>query len=109
MNRNSVDGSSSDSSDSAESMAYTDLAEEGAGQEFMEYRGKPFKDLTFDDLRDVEFGTIAEVDEFYSYYSLATGFSMRKRRCDKNRAGTLVLCRQLVCSKQGQRRGGGSK
>ncbi|KAK9928610.1 hypothetical protein M0R45_025736 [Rubus argutus] len=71
----------------------------------MEFRGKPFKDLMFDDLRDVKFGTIAEVDEFYSYYSLANEFSMRKRRCDKNRAGTLVLCRKLVCSKEGQRGG----
>lgn len=56
-------------------------------------------------MNDVEFNSIDEVDQFYSFYSLATGFSIRKNKLDKNRAGTLVLIRQLVCSKEGVRRG----
>lgn len=109
MDPNSVDDSTSDCSDSGDYMAYNDSLQEDEAQECMEYRGKPSKVLTLDDLREVEFCTISEVEQFYSYYSLAKGFSMRKYRCDKNRAGTLVLCRQLICSNQCQRRGSDPK
>ncbi|KAL6127467.1 hypothetical protein ACLB2K_070832 [Fragaria x ananassa] len=72
-------------------------------QDCTHYRGKPYKDLTLEDLVGVEFATIEEVEKFYSSYSLAKGFSMRKHRLDKNRAGTLVTRRDLVCSKEGMR------
>lgn len=73
-------------------------------QDFTQFRGKPYKDLTLEDLNDVEFKTIDEVDTFYSYYSLAKGFSMRRHKLDKNRTRTKVIRRELVCSRQGVRK-----
>ncbi|XP_040375220.1 uncharacterized protein LOC112196910 isoform X2 [Rosa chinensis] len=64
------------------------------------FKGKPYKDLTLEDLRGVEFKSVEDVDRFYSYYSLAMGFSMRKFKLDKNRSGTQFNRRVLVCSKQ---------
>lgn len=86
-------------------MEQTQTTELEQPDDCLNFRGKAYKDLTFEDMNDVEFRSIDEVDQFYSFYSLATGFSMRKNKLDKNRAGTLVLRRQLVCSKEGVRRG----
>lgn len=69
------------------------------------FKGKAYKDLTLEDMNDVQFNNIDEVDQFYSFYSLAIGFSLRKNKLDKNRAGTLVLIRHLVYSQEGVRRG----
>ncbi|KAM5585610.1 hypothetical protein ABKV19_004813 [Rosa sericea] len=101
MYPNDEEGSSTDNSD--EEIEYTNLMEEAEMQDCTRYRGKLYKDLKLEDLKEVEFNSIEEVDKFYSYYSLAKGFSVRKQKLDKNRAG-LVIRRQLVCSKQGKRR-----
>ncbi|PRQ47517.1 hypothetical protein RchiOBHm_Chr2g0100541 [Rosa chinensis] len=37
-------------------------------QDFTLFRGKPYQDLTLDDLKEVEFNTIEEVNRFYNYY-----------------------------------------
>ena len=86
-----------------------EVSESVPTQDCTRFRGKAYKDLTFDDLVDVEFETIEEVENFYSCYSFAKGFSMRKGRLDKNRAGTLVLRRDLYCSKEGLRDLSGKK
>ncbi|KAK9912106.1 hypothetical protein M0R45_035980 [Rubus argutus] len=86
-------------------MEQTQTTELEQPDDCLNFRGKAYKDLTFEDMNDVEFRSIDEVDQFYSFYSLVTDFSMRKNKLDKNRAGTLVLRRQLVCSKEGVRRG----
>ncbi|KAK9912722.1 hypothetical protein M0R45_036571 [Rubus argutus] len=101
MDLNTEEASSTEEWD--EEMEDTNLTEEEM-QDCTQYRGKPYKDLTLDDLKGVEFKSIEEVDKFYSYYSLAKGFNMRKNKLDKNRAGTVVIRRQLVCSKEGKRR-----
>ncbi|XP_040364040.1 protein FAR1-RELATED SEQUENCE 5-like [Rosa chinensis] len=105
MDLNSEEGSINGSSDA--DMENTDFTKEEDMQDFTLFRGKPYQDLTLDDLKEVEFNTIEEVDRFYNYYSLAKGFSMRKYKQDKNRAGTLIIRRQLVCSRQGQRKQSG--
>ncbi|KAL6199362.1 hypothetical protein ACLB2K_029146 [Fragaria x ananassa] len=102
MDPNTEEGSNTDSSD--EEIEYSNLIKEAEMQDCTRYRGKLYKDLTLEDLKEVEFNSIEEVDKFYSYYSLAKGFSVRKYKLDKNRSGTLVIRRQLVCSKQGKRK-----
>lgn len=44
----------------------------------LHYKGQKFEDLQLEDLDGVVFKSIEEVDQFYSYYSLAIGFSVRK-------------------------------
>lgn len=69
----------------------------------LHYKGKKYEDLKLEDLNGVQFKSVEEVDQFYSYYSLAIGFSVRKNKADKN-CDQLVRRRQLVCSRQGKRR-----
>ncbi|KAL6194747.1 hypothetical protein ACLB2K_035823 [Fragaria x ananassa] len=65
--------------------------------------GKRYEDLRYEDLKEVDFESVEEVDTFYSFYSLAMGFSFRKEKLDKNIYG-IVVRRQLVCSKEGTRK-----
>ncbi|XP_050368420.1 protein FAR1-RELATED SEQUENCE 5-like [Argentina anserina] len=102
MDLNTEEGSNTDNSD--EEIEYTNLIEEAELQDCTRYRGKLYKDLTLEDLKGVEFNSIEEVDNFYIYYSLAKGFSVRKYKLDKNRSGTQVIRRKLVCSKEGKRK-----
>lgn len=69
----------------------------------LHYKGKKYEDLKLEDLNGVQFKSVEEIDQFYSYYSLAIGFSVRKNKADKN-CDQLVRRRQLVCSRQGTRR-----
>ena len=68
------------------------------------FNGKPYRDLTLDDLKDVVFKSVAEADTFYLYYSIAKGFNMRKRKLDWNSKKTMIIRRVLVCSREGERR-----
>lgn len=69
----------------------------------LHYKGKRYEDLRYEDLKEVDFESVEEVDTFYSFYSLAMGFSFRKEKLDKNIYG-IVVRRQLVCSKEGTRK-----
>lgn len=56
---------------------------EDEGTDCLHYRGKKNEDLQLD-LNEVEFRIMDEVNQFYAYYSLAIGFSVRKHKTDKN-------------------------
>lgn len=75
-------------------------------QNCLHYKGKRYEDLRYEDLKEVDFESVEEVDTFYSFYSLAMGFSFRKEKLDKNIYG-IVVRRQLVCSKEGTRKKNG--
>lgn len=92
-------------SSSSESDGHTDADVEGLedeGTDCLHYRGKKYEELQLEDLNEVEFRTIDEVDQFYAYYSLAIGFSVRKHKTDTN-CDKKIRRRQLVCSRQGER------
>ncbi|KAL6182214.1 hypothetical protein ACLB2K_043637 [Fragaria x ananassa] len=72
-------------------------------QNCLHYKRKRYEDLRYEDLKEVDFESVEEVDTFYSFYSLAMGFSFRKEKLDKNIYG-IVVRRQLVCSKEGTRK-----
>ena len=55
----SVDVSTARNFDSGEDMEHNHSVQKDETQECMEYRGKPYTDLTLDDLRDAEFSTIS--------------------------------------------------
>lgn len=74
----------------------------------LHFKGKNYEDLVLEDLEGVEFKSVEEVDQFYSYYSLATGFSVRKHKADKN-SEQKIRRRQLLCSREGERRSHASK
>ncbi|XP_062005564.1 protein FAR1-RELATED SEQUENCE 5-like [Rosa rugosa] len=80
----------------------TNVSIQGDRASCLNFKGKPYEDLEAADMIGVEFGSVNEVDSFYSFYSLAMGFSFRKQKLDKE-AGTVVR-RQLVCSKEGIRK-----
>ncbi|XP_062006086.1 protein FAR1-RELATED SEQUENCE 5-like [Rosa rugosa] len=73
----------------------TNITEGGETVDCTMFRGKPYKGLTFEDLKDVRFDTIEEADKFYLMYSVAKGFSMRKHKLDWNRPKTYVARREL--------------
>lgn len=73
--------SSSSESENEDSLSLLDAAVDGLedeGTDYLHYRGKKYEDLQLQDLNEVEFRTVDEVDQFYAYYSLALGFSVRK-------------------------------
>lgn len=51
----------------------------------LHYKGKKYEDLHLEDLDGVVFKSIDEVDQFYAYYSLAIGFSVRIERISATR------------------------
>ncbi|KAL6142132.1 hypothetical protein ACLB2K_060415 [Fragaria x ananassa] len=67
------------------------------------FNGKHYRDLTLDDLKNVVFKSVEEAEKFYLYYSVAKGFSMRKHKLGWNSKKTLIIRRQMVCSRQGER------
>ncbi|PRQ32077.1 putative transcription factor FAR family [Rosa chinensis] len=69
----------------------------------LHFNGKKYEDLRSSDMIGVEFSSVKEVDTFYAYYSLAMGFSFRKEKLCRN-AAQVVVRRQLVCSKEGERK-----
>ncbi|KAK9932636.1 hypothetical protein M0R45_019863 [Rubus argutus] len=87
--------------------AYTDDGHDEATY-CLHYKGKKYEDLVLEDLEGVEFKSIDEVDQFYSHYSLATSFSVRKHKTDKNSEQNFRR-RQLLCSRAGERRTYASK
>jgi hypothetical protein len=56
-----------------DNMVDTPPTENEVPDDLLQYRAKPYKDLTLGDLKDVAFESIEEVDQFYFYYSLAKG------------------------------------
>ncbi|KAM5578706.1 protein FAR1-RELATED SEQUENCE 5-like, partial [Rosa sericea] len=69
----------------------------------LHFNGKKYEDLRSSDMIGVEFSSVEAVDTFYAYYSLAMGFSFRKEKLCRN-AAQVVVRRQLVCSKEGERK-----
>jgi zinc finger SWIM domain-containing protein 3 len=89
-----------DDSDRQRESAADDLSNDRT--DCLHFRGKKYEDLQLEDLDGVEFKTADEVDQFYAYYSLAIGFSVRKHKSDKNSEAKIRRI-ILVCSRQGQR------
>ncbi|KAK9929341.1 hypothetical protein M0R45_026443 [Rubus argutus] len=56
----------------------------------LHFRGKNYEELQLVNLNGVEFRDIDEVDTFYSYYSLAMDFSVRKQKMDKDKEGVVT-------------------
>ncbi|XP_050378373.1 protein FAR1-RELATED SEQUENCE 5-like [Argentina anserina] len=66
--------------DSLPFMQEGDDRELGYDYECLMFNGKPYEDLTLDDMKNVKFASQEEIESFYAHYSLAKGFSMRKHR-----------------------------
>ncbi|KAL6196325.1 hypothetical protein ACLB2K_031940 [Fragaria x ananassa] len=100
-------GTGEESDDLDEHLEDTKGIEEETLYDCALFNGKPYRELTTEDLHGVAFKTIEDVESFYSYYSLAMGFSVRKFKLDWNASRTVIIRRSLVCSKQGARKESG--
>ncbi|KAL6124641.1 hypothetical protein ACLB2K_077153 [Fragaria x ananassa] len=68
------------------------------------FNGKKFSKLCLDDLKDVYFPTVLEVERFYYLYLRIVGFSVRRSRREMDENGR-VIRRCWVCSKEGKSAG----